>query len=140
MARELGLWPQAADRLTRLGRIAMLTGDYAQARELLEDARRLAAERDYKPGEAFADISLGALARREGDLDGADAVLDAVLDWHRGMGHGPDVGKAMVLAELGLVAEQRGDLLAARRFHDEALAIGRGLGDPHGIGLGLEGR
>jgi tetratricopeptide (TPR) repeat protein len=139
MARELGLWPQAADRMAWLGRIAMLTGDYTQARELLGDARRLAAERDYKPGEVFADISLGALARRKGDLDGADAVLQAVLDWHRRMGHGPDVGKAMVLAELGLVASQRGELAAARRFHDEALAIARGLGDPRGIGLGLEG-
>jgi predicted ATPase len=140
MARELGLWPQAADRLTWLGRIAILTGDFAQARELLGDARRLAAERDYKPGEVFADISLGALARREGDLDGADAVLHAVLDWHRRMGHGPDVGKAMALTELGLVASRRGDLAAARRFHDEALAIARGLGDPLGIGLGLEGQ
>jgi predicted ATPase/DNA-binding SARP family transcriptional activator len=139
VARELGLWPQAADRLTWLGRIAVLTGDYAQARELLGDARRLAVERDYKPGEVFADISLGALARREGDLDGADAVLHAVLDWHRRMGHGPDVAQAMVLTELGLVAAQRGDVAAARRLHDEALAIARGLGDPHGIGLGLEG-
>jgi tetratricopeptide (TPR) repeat protein len=137
MARELGLWPQAADRLTWLGRIAVLTGYYPQARELLSDARRLAAERDYKPGEVFADISLGALARREGDLDGADAVLHSVLDWHRRMGHGPDVAKAMVLTELGLVAEERGDAAAARRFHDEALAIARGLGDPLGIGLGL---
>jgi predicted ATPase/DNA-binding SARP family transcriptional activator len=139
LARELGLWPQAADRLTWLGRIAVLTGDYPQARELLGDARRLAVERDYKPGEVFADISLGALARREGDLDGADAVLHAVLDWHGRMGHGPDVAKAMVLTELGLVASQRGDLAAARGFQDEALAIARGLGDPLGIGLGLEG-
>jgi predicted ATPase len=140
MARELGLWPQAADRLTWLGRIAVLTGDYPQARELLSEARRLAAERDYKPGEVFADISLGALARREGDLDGADTVLHSVLDWHRRMGHGPDVAKAMVLTELGLVASQRGDAAAARGFHDEALAIARGLGDPLGIGLGLEGQ
>jgi predicted ATPase/DNA-binding SARP family transcriptional activator len=137
IARELGLWPQAADRLTWLGRIAVLTGDFAQARELLADARRLAAERDYKPGEVFADISLGALARREGDLEGADAVLHSVLDWHQRMGHGPDVTKAMVLTELGLVASQRGDAAAARGFHDEALAIARGLGDPLGIGLGL---
>jgi predicted ATPase/DNA-binding SARP family transcriptional activator len=139
MARELGLWAQAADRLTWLGRVAVLTGDFAQARELLGDARRLAAERDYKPGEVFADISLGALARREGDLDGADAVLHSVLDWHRRMGHGPDVAKAMVLTELGLVASQRGDADAARGLHDEALAIARELGDPLGIGLSLEG-
>jgi tetratricopeptide (TPR) repeat protein len=139
-ARELGLWPQAADRLTWLGRIAMLTGDYAQARELLEEARRLAAERAYKPGEIFADISLGALARREGDLDNADARLRQVLDWHAQMGYAPDVGKAMALAELGYVAEQRGDPAAARHCHAEALAITRELGDPHGIALILEGR
>ncbi len=138
MARELGLWPQAADQMAWLGRIAMLTGDFAQARELLAEARRLAAERDYKPGEVFADISLGALARREGDLSHADDLLQAVLDWHRRMGHEPDVATGMVLAELGLVAWQRGDPAAARRLHDEALAIAGGLGDPRGIGLGLE--
>jgi tetratricopeptide (TPR) repeat protein len=133
MARELGLWPQAADRLTWLGRIATLTGDYARARELLEQARRLAAEQAYKPGEVFADISLGALARPEGDLDGADARLRSVLEWHRRMGHAPDVGKAMVLAELALTAEQRGDQAAARQLRDEALAVARELGDPRGI-------
>jgi predicted ATPase len=139
MAKELGLWPQAADRLTWLGRIATLTGDYARARELLEEARRLAAGQAYKPGEVFADISLGTLARREGDLDDADARLRAVLDWHRQMGYAPDVGLAMVLSELGFTAEQRGDPAAAHHFHAEALAGARGLGDPRGIALALEG-
>ena len=111
----------------------MLTGDYAQARELLEEARRLAAERAYKPGEVFADISLGGLDRREGDLDNADARLRQVLDWHREMGYAPDVGQAMALAELSFVAEQRGDPVAARHYHAEALAIARELGDPRGI-------
>jgi predicted ATPase/DNA-binding SARP family transcriptional activator len=139
MATELGLWPQAADRLTWLGRIATLTGDYARARELLEEARRLAAGQAYKPGEVFADISLGTLARREGDLDDADARLRTVLDWHRQMGYAPDVGLAMVLSELGFTAEQRGDPAAAHHFHAEALAGARGLGDPRGIALALEG-
>ena len=133
MARELGLWPQAADRLSWLGRIAMLTGDYARARELLEHARRLAGEQAYKPGEVFADISLGALANREGDLDDADARLREVLGWHRRMGYPPDVGKAMVLAELAFTAERRGDQEAARQLRDEAVAIARELGDPRGI-------
>jgi len=133
MARELGLGPQAADRLSWLGRIAMLTGDHARARELLEQARRLAGEQAYKPGEVFADISLGALANREGDLDGADARLREVLGWHCRMGHPPDVGKAMALAELAFTAERRGDQEAARQLRDEALAIARELGDPGGI-------
>jgi hypothetical protein len=82
MAEELGLWPQAADRLSWLGRIAMLSGDHRQARDLLEQAVRLATEQTYKPGEVFAEISLGALARREGKLDVAESHLRSVLEWH----------------------------------------------------------
>ncbi len=138
MAEELGLWPQAADRLSWLGRIAMLSGDHTQARELLEHAVGLAAEQKYKPGEVFAEISLGTLARKEGKLDIADAHLRKVLEWHHQMGYAPDVAKAMVLAELGFVAEQRGDPTAAQAFHLDGLAIARKLGDPRAVASALE--
>jgi len=139
MAEELGLWPQAADRLSWLGRIAMLSGDHGRARELLEHAIRLAAEQTYKPGEVFAEISLGTLARREGKLDIAETHLRKVLEWHHQMGYAPDVAKAMVLAELGFVAEQRGDPIAAQDFHLDGLAIARKLGDPRAVASALEG-
>jgi len=139
MAEELGLWPQAADRLSWLGRIAMLSGDHVRARELLEHAIRLAAEQAYKPGEVFAEINLGALARREGKVDIAETQLRKVLEWHDQMGHAPGAAKAMILTELGFLAERRGDPVTARACHLEGLAIARTLGDPRGVASALEG-
>jgi predicted ATPase/DNA-binding SARP family transcriptional activator/Tfp pilus assembly protein PilF len=139
MAEELGLWPQAADRLSWLGRAAMLSGDHAQARQYLEQAIRLAAGQCYKPGEVFAEINLGTLARREGKLDIAETHLRKVLTWHRQMGYAPDVAKSMVLTELGFAAEQRGDPEAAQAFHLDGLAIARELGDPRAVAVALEG-
>jgi predicted ATPase/DNA-binding SARP family transcriptional activator len=139
MAEELGLWPQAADRLSWLGRVAMLSGDHAQARRYLEQAIALAAGQCYKPGEVFAEINLGTLARREGKLDVAETHLRKVLTWHRQMGYAPDVAKSMVLTELGFAAEQRGDSEAAQAFHLDGLAIARELGDPRAVAVALEG-
>ncbi|MFI7707765.1 hypothetical protein [Nonomuraea sp. NPDC049480] len=42
-AQESRLWPGVADRLTGLGRIALLTKDYERAREFHERGRDLAA-------------------------------------------------------------------------------------------------
>src|SRR5690348_15869427 len=39
-AEDLGLWTEVSFRTAGLGRIAMLTGDYARADELHEQARR----------------------------------------------------------------------------------------------------
>jgi predicted ATPase len=139
LAEELGLWPQAADRLSWLGRIAMLRGDHAQARQLLERGRRLAAEQDYQPGEIFAQISLGALARREGRPDLAEALLGEVLQWHRQLGHAADTTQVMIKTELGFAAEQRGDHAAALGFHQDCLAVAEELGDRRAIATALEG-
>jgi predicted ATPase/DNA-binding SARP family transcriptional activator len=139
LAEELGLWPQAADRLSWLGRISMLRGDHAQARQLLERARRLAADQDYQPGEIFAQISLGALARREGRPDLAEALLGEVLAWHRQLGHAADTTQVMIKTELGFAAEQRGDHAVARGFHRDCLAVAEELGDRRAIATALEG-
>ncbi|WP_431903900.1 BTAD domain-containing putative transcriptional regulator, partial [Nonomuraea sp. bgisy101] len=44
VAEDLRLWPQVADSLAMLGRIALLTGSYAEADQYHERARRLAAD------------------------------------------------------------------------------------------------
>ncbi|HEY7143275.1 MAG TPA: BTAD domain-containing putative transcriptional regulator [Streptosporangiaceae bacterium] len=139
LAQELGLWPQAADRLCWLGRIAMLTGDHAGARELLDRAIELAAGQSYQPGKNFAEISMGALERREGRLDSAEARLREALRWYREMGYPADTGSAMVLAELGFAAEQRADPRAAEDLHAGGLETARRLGDPRAIATALEG-
>ncbi len=139
MAEELGLWPQAADQLSWLGRVAMHLGDHAQARDLHERAKRLAARHSYTPGETFAEIGLGLVARREGRLDAAEAHLRSVLERSRSADTVPGVGVTLSLAELGFVAEQRGDAAAAQTLHLDGFAASRKLGDPRAMALALEG-
>ncbi len=90
MAEELGLWPQAADALSWLGRSALHSGDLTQARELFERAMRLAIEQSYQPGQVFAEIGLGQTARTEGKLDAAETHMRNVLQTSRRVGSEPD--------------------------------------------------
>jgi tetratricopeptide (TPR) repeat protein len=139
MAEELGLWPQAADQLSWLGRIAMHLGDHTQARGLHERAIRLAARQSYTPGETFAKIGLGLLARREGRLDAAEAHLRSVLERSWLADAMPSVAVTLSLAELGFVAEQRGDAATAQTLHLDSFAAAQKLGDPRAMALALEG-
>ncbi|WP_394618804.1 BTAD domain-containing putative transcriptional regulator [Lentzea sp. JNUCC 0626] len=135
MAEELRLWPQAADRLSWLGRASMLRGDHARARELNERALRLSREQSYKPGQLFAEINLGTIARRAGDLEAAERHLRTVLEWD----WEPGIGLWLILTELGFVAEQRGDSATARARHLEGLTVARALGDQRAVAVALEG-
>jgi tetratricopeptide (TPR) repeat protein len=139
MAEALGLWPQAADQLSWLGRVAMHRGDHVQARNLHERALRLAARQSYAPGETFAELGLGLLARREGRLDAAEVHLRSVLERSRAIGVTPGVAMTLSLVELGFVAEQQGDAGAAQALHLDGLAASRKLGDPRATALALEG-
>ncbi len=135
IAEELRLWPQAADRLSWLGRISMLRGDHVGARELNERALRLSREQSYQPGQLFARINLGMIARREGALDVAEDHLRAALehDWE------PGIGLWLILTELGFTAEQRGDAAVARSRHLEGLTVARALNDRRAAATALEG-
>jgi predicted ATPase/DNA-binding SARP family transcriptional activator len=139
MAEELGLWPQAADALSWLGRSALRSGDLAQARELLERGMRLAAEQSYRPGQVFAELGLGHTARREGKLDLAEDHLRNVLRTSERIGPGPDVARIVSLSELGFIAEQRGDPVAARSCHLRSLTFATELGDPQAVAQALTG-
>jgi tetratricopeptide (TPR) repeat protein len=131
--------PQAADQLSWLGRIAMYLGDHAQARDLHEQAMRLAARHSYTPGKTFAELGLGLVARREGRLDAAEAYLRSVLERSRPVDLAPGVAATLSLTELGFVAEQRGDAAAAQALHLDGFAASRKLGDPRAMALALEG-
>ncbi|MEV0373337.1 BTAD domain-containing putative transcriptional regulator [Streptomyces sp. NPDC050636] len=137
IAEELQLWTDVSFRLSRLGRIALLTGEYASAAEFHERARRLAAEQSHRPAEQFAATGLALGARRQGDLDAAEAHLRPWLDWNRRLG--VDSGTALILAELGFVAEQHGDARQAQELHLEGLTAARRTGDPRAVALALEG-
>ncbi|WPO75554.1 hypothetical protein [Streptomyces sp. KN37] len=137
MAENLGLWPEAADRLTGLGSTAMPTGDHERACEFHQRALRLPAEHSFKPGELHAEIGLGLGARREGRLDAAEAHMRHALEWQTAMFFEP--GRALVLTELGFVAEQRGEADEALRLHLEGWESARNTGDVRALALALEG-
>jgi tetratricopeptide (TPR) repeat protein len=137
IAEQLGLWPDAADRLASLGSVAMLTGDHDAARDLHERAMRLAAGHHHKPAEIHAAVGLALGARREGRLDEAEERMRLVLDWETRMDFGP--GIALALAELGFIAEQRGDAEAALRLHADGWNAAQRTGDVRAMALALEG-
>ncbi|TDE10966.1 BTAD domain-containing putative transcriptional regulator [Jiangella asiatica] len=137
IASELGLWTELAQRLSGLGRIALLRGDLAAAADRHERARRLAARHGDRRGEQFAEVGLALGDRRAGRLDDAEHHLRAWLDWCLDIDG--QMGAALILAELGFVAELRGDADAALALHLDGLACARSAGDHRAIALAVEG-
>ncbi|PZG16202.1 hypothetical protein [Nonomuraea aridisoli] len=133
-AEELRLGPEVADRLSGLGRIAPLRGDLVRARELHERAQRLADQQNYRTGQQYAELGLALTARRAGELDRAEDLLNRLLAWHQ-----LAQGTSLVMAELGFVAEQRGDAETALARHLDGLTIARAVGDLRSIALALDG-
>jgi tetratricopeptide (TPR) repeat protein len=112
-------------------------GDLAQARELLERGLHLAASQNYQPGQVFAELGLGQVARREGNLEAAEAHIRNVLRISERTGGEPDVARAISLSELGFIAGQRGDEAEARSWHRQALTAARELGDQQAVAQAL---
>ncbi|MFE1475902.1 BTAD domain-containing putative transcriptional regulator [Streptomyces cyaneofuscatus] len=137
MARELGLEAEVSARLSGLGRLALLARDFGRARDLHEQARRIAAEQGYKYGEIHSEMGLALGARRSGDLDGAEAHLLHIRDGYADVSS--PAGDHLLLAELGFVAELRGDAHAAAAHHLAGLEIARALAEPRALALSLEG-
>ncbi|MEU6826760.1 BTAD domain-containing putative transcriptional regulator [Streptomyces atriruber] len=136
-AEELQLWTDLSFRLSRLGRLALLTGDDPAATAFHERAAHLAAQQAHRPAQQFAETGLALGARHRGDLDAAEELLLPWLDFNRRFG--VDSGTALILAQLGYVAEQRGDAARAEDLHREGLAVARTTGDERAVALALEG-
>lgn len=137
LAREWGLAAEVSARLSGLGRLALLARDWDRARELHEQARRIAAEQGYKYGEIHSEMGLALGARRSGDLDGAERHLLHIRDGHADVSS--RAGDHLLLAELGFVAELRGDAPGAAAHHRAGLEIARALAEPRALALSLEG-
>lgn len=135
IASELGMWAEAADRLSGLGRIAMLRDDHNTARELHERARSSAAEHGFRAGEIYAVTGLGLTARRAGRLQDANEHLLEAAAWYRRTGGAP--GYATVLVELGHLAECNGG--TGITHFEEALAAARRIGDTRSEAAALVG-
>ncbi|MFJ2651625.1 AfsR/SARP family transcriptional regulator [Streptomyces sp. NPDC087420] len=137
IAEALELWPEVSRQLSGLGRIAILEWRYREAEDFHTRAQRLAVEQGNRPAEQFAALGLALGARREGNLDVAEARLRPWLTWNRSRYDAP--GLALVLAELGFIAEQRVDAAQALTLHQDGLATATATGDPRAVALALEG-
>jgi predicted ATPase/DNA-binding SARP family transcriptional activator len=82
---------------------------------------------------AYAMGNRGMLARVLGNLDDAEADLEASLAEFQAMGD--ERGAAQALGRLGNLAAQRGELGAGRQLLGECLEIRRRLGDSRGVSL-----
>ncbi|WP_189306899.1 AfsR/SARP family transcriptional regulator [Streptomyces cinerochromogenes] len=137
IARELSLEAEVSARLSGLGRLALLAQDFDRARELHEQARRIAVEQGYKYGEIHADMGLALGARRSGDIDAAEAHLLRIRDAHADVSS--PAGDHLLHAELGFIAELRGDAARSAAHHLRGLRIARRLDEPRALALSLEG-
>ncbi|GAA4910269.1 putative ATPase [Stackebrandtia albiflava] len=136
-AEELHIWPEVADRLSGLGRIALLTGDLDAAEDYHRRSLALATTHSHPQCGVFAESGLAMLERRRGRLDAAEERWIRIKGWCGKANDGP--GVALALAELGFIAELRGDAVAAERLHREGLAVAEGLGDRRAVALAREG-
>ncbi|MDV5143012.1 BTAD domain-containing putative transcriptional regulator [Streptomyces sp. SBC-4] len=135
LAEGLGLAAEASARLGGLGRLALLAGDWEQARVLHERARRAAAEQGHMFGEVFALMGLALGARRSGDLDAAEHHLRTMRDAYPSS----TAGKHLIHVELGFVAALRGRVAEASAYQARGLEFAGQLADPRALALSLEG-
>ncbi|CAM4008504.1 BTAD domain-containing putative transcriptional regulator [Nocardiopsis rhodophaea] len=98
VAKELELWVEVVETLTRLGRVALADGDTDRAKLLHEQALQIASERSYTRGEVQAATWLGHNALRTGDRNSAEIHLRRAAE--RGYPLGLSPGVAAALAQL----------------------------------------
>ncbi|GAA2216062.1 hypothetical protein GCM10009850_115310 [Nonomuraea monospora] len=135
IAEELGLAAEVAARRSGLGRLALLSHDWDRARDLHEQALRLAREQGYVYGEVHAIMGLALGARRSGDLDAAEAYLARLRDELMSS----PAGEHLLLVELGFTAELRGDAARAADCQLRGLEVARSIGEPRAAALSFEG-
>jgi tetratricopeptide (TPR) repeat protein len=120
-----------AQVLIHTGTVLWRKGEYAQARQALNEAMALAREAGDKSKMARALGILGGLAYSQGDFAVAREHLEESLALSREIAAKREVSSA--LTSLGLVAHAQGDYTAARALHEESLALGREMGNKHMI-------
>ncbi len=113
-----------------LGVLAMQTGDYERAETPLDEARTMCEGAGDPRSAAWvaadAMANLGVAARGRGELDLAEARIDAALRLYRD--HGLEHSVTRAFLDLGDIARDRGDLaLAVERFRTSLTRLGAQL-------------
>ena len=134
-AQYLGDRLGQANALNDLGRVRLLTDDFAGAARDLEEARGIYQGAGSRLGQANALNNLGDLRRLIGDYPAAARELAEALSIYRDIGS--RLGQANVLTNLGIMRRLTGDYPAAARDLEEALGIYRELHDRLGQAMAL---
>ena len=110
LAAELDAPAEVADLLCRRGDRAFAFGRIDEARADYERAAKLARRSGAAEAVAASNVGLAMLARHDGDLVTARALLDVALANCPTDGFGPAATRTAILVELARVADASGDL------------------------------
>lgn len=117
----------SAKALHVAGWLAREQGDYAEAREVLEQSLRIHRSLDDPGGTGWALVDLAFLARYEGNYEEATALLHKSLPL---LEQGAQTeGMAAALGNLGLIARDKGDVATAEQQLRRSLTLFGDLGD-----------
>jgi predicted ATPase/serine/threonine protein kinase len=137
ISRTIGNDSLAARILSNLATLDKREGRFGQARHLYVEARELFARIGDRAGVAWSYNFESDAARREGDLDAAEALLDTALRQFRESEDAWGTGSS--LSDLGRVSIDRVNPAAADAHYREALRAFHALGHRRGIRKVLEG-
>jgi non-specific serine/threonine protein kinase len=126
--------------LPHLADLALLHGDYNEARALTVESLPVIREMGHRELLVAGLDRLAALARAEGDYGQARALLAESLELAQEVGHRPTIGRA--LTSLARLCQSEGDEAQAGALFRQGLAFARAVGDRRAIagcvgGLGL---
>jgi tetratricopeptide (TPR) repeat protein/class 3 adenylate cyclase len=126
---------QESRALLAWGHVLWRQARYAEAREKLENALRLAREFHIDEVKAESLRLLGILANDQGDYLASKQYYEQALRLYRAASDRQ--GEGNTLASLGNLAIDMGDHVAARAYHEQSLKIKREIGDRRGEGRAL---
>jgi predicted ATPase len=114
---------------------AILQGDYAAGKGLLQESLMVFREIDDSRNVAYALDSLAYLAIEQGEYLEAEALAREAVDLLRA--RGSREGLCFSLIHLAIALRWRGEWAAAHELHEQSLVIARELGTPWEIGTAL---
>jgi Tetratricopeptide repeat len=137
ISRTIGTDSLSARVLSNLATLNKREGHFRQARQLYVEARELFSRIGDRAGVAWSYNFEADTARRERDLDAAEALLETALQQFRA--HEDAWGIGSSLSDLGRIARDRSNAATADARYREALRVFHQIGHRGGIRKVLEG-
>ncbi|MDR3388432.1 MAG: diguanylate cyclase [Rudaea sp.] len=117
----------AGEEIVDRADMALTVGDYARCERLAQTLAQLARDTGSERLRMHAEVFLGVLDRRHGNLDGASSHQHQALELARALGD--ESASSRALAHLGTVNRDRGDFAQALDLQLQSLAIGEKIDD-----------